>query len=83
MQFDDDDPNFVETKGEKYWIDPLSPLKSTQSKKDPSKMSLQEIAEEKLDNVKGNIQRVPRLFQDGGAKEIFGKEVCLLLWGIK
>ena len=82
MQFDDDDPNFVEVKGEKYWIDPLSPLKSTQSKKDPSKMSLKEIAEEKLDNFKGNIERVPRLFKDGGEKETYGKEVCLLLSGI-
>lgn len=71
-QFDDDDPNFVEVKGEKYWIDPLSPLKSTLTKKDPSKMSLKEIAEEKLDNVKGNIERVPRLFQDGGAGETYG-----------
>ena len=36
-------------------------------------MSLKEIAEEKLDNVKGNIERVPRLFQDGGAGETYGK----------
>merc|ERR1719249_38846 len=37
-----------------------------------AKLSLKEMAEEKLDNVKGNIERVPRLFQDGGAGETYG-----------